>query len=245
MSGEVLFVPPEEVWINYPAVASHSTEITLFGDIVNHYAGTLTYPDRMTVAHETTHMINADLRNKNGNGLDPVGFYVGYNMAVVFLQPKISKTVIADFVPTSLQGDRFHTYVTGMTEWNDSPLYLYDEWTAYTTGGAVCVEQVINKNYDSSWTDGVMGLTEFSVYALATVLAIEKYDPSYLDNTPAYLTYTDFALRRAYNVFKLGSIMSEFKWDKQDTYVNNLRTSNDADSIRDVLTRRFNKVWMV
>jgi hypothetical protein len=237
-------IPLAPNWMEYPVVKQQIRGDTLYADIMNHYSGRLSYPDRMTEAHETTHMINADIRNKNGNGIDPVAFYVGGNRACTFVQPKMMKHNIAPFVPNGLRGDRYATYVTGQTEWDDSPLYLYDEWNAYTNGGRVCVEQVKAGTYKDGWTDGVMGLLEFSVYAVATVMAIDKFDSGYYNRVPEFMKYTRWALEEAYQTYSEGSVMTEFKWDKQDQYFATLTNGSTAGDIRAVLSQRFGKVWV-
>lgn len=228
-------------FINWPIVSMHINEDTFLADVVNHYSSRLSYPDIMTIAHETTHEINADIRNKNGDGLKIVGFYLGNNNACIFPQPNFTKDKIAQFVPNALQGLSFNEYVMGMTEWNDSPLYIYDEWRAYINGGTAAVDYVERGLYKDGWTNAVSNPLEFSVYACAILLAIKQYDPNYLNNTPNYLRYTNYSLMNSYDVYMRGSVMEQFKWNKQDTYLAALR----ADPIiSNVLATYFNSVWL-
>jgi hypothetical protein len=225
-------------FINWPVVTVHINDTTFYADVINHYAEVLNYPDVMTKVHETTHMVNANIRNANSGN---VGFYIGNNNACVFPQPNFSKDKIAQFVPSALQGLSFNEYVVGMTEWNDSPLYLYDEWKAYLNGGRAVVELVEKNAYHDGWTNAVSNPLEFSVYACATYLAIIKYDPNYLHRVPNFLRYTCYSLMDAYDVYNRGSVMDQFKWDKQDQYLATLR----ADKIiTNVLETYFNGVWL-
>jgi hypothetical protein len=228
----------EPNWVNYPPVADHDNTNTFFADIVNHYSDTLNYPDKMTIAHETTHMINANIRNSNNNN---AGFYVGNNQAIAFEEPKFSKNLIAQFVPQTLQGSSFEEYIVGMAEWNDSPLYIYDEWRAYINGAKAAVDLVEKNLYNDGWTNAVSNPLEFSVYACSLLLAINKYDPVYLTRIPEFLRYTNTSLRDSEDVYYRGCIMEQFKWDKQDQYLIALRAS---DTIKNVLTEYFNKVWL-
>jgi hypothetical protein len=228
----------EPNWVIYPSVANHDSSDTFFADIINHYSDTLNYPDKMTIAHETTHMINANIRNANNNN---AGFYIGNNQAISFEGPKFSKSLVAQFVPTSLQGTDYGMYITGMTEWNDSPLYIYDEWCAYINGGRAAVDLVEKGLYKDGWTNAVSSPLEFSVYACALLLTINKYDPDYLNRIPDFLRYTNVCLRNSQDVYDRGSVMEQFKWDKQDNYLIVLRAS---DTIKDILSKYFNKVWL-
>jgi hypothetical protein len=230
--------PPK--FINYPVVTQHINDDTFLADIVNHYSGRLHYPDSMTVSHETTHMINADIRNAHGYG-NNAGFYVGNNNAAIMLQPNFKKSIIGSYVPKELQGISFEQYVVGMTEWNDSPLYLYDEWCAYINGGKAAVDLVEKHLYKDGWTNAVSNPLEFSVYACAILLAINQTDSNYLYNEPNYLSYTYFSLTNSYDVYMRGSVMTEFKWDKQDKYLTDLRNNK---SITNVLETYFNGVWL-
>jgi hypothetical protein len=233
----MIYIHPPDL-INWPTVVNHIRETTFYADVINHYSEVLQYPDIMTRTHETTHMVNNNIRNANSGN---VGFYIGYNKAVVFPQPNFTKDKIASFVPSALQGLSFNEYVVGMREWNDSPLYLYDEWRAYNNGGRAAVEYVEKGLYKDGWTNAVSNPLEFSVYACATLLAIKQYDPDYLNTTPNFLRYTYFSLMDAYDVYERGSVMDQFKWDKQDAYLAALRSYS---TITNVLETYFNGIWL-
>lgn len=240
-------VPTEPKWLDYPVVASHLNDGTFHADIINHYAGRLNEADDLTDSHETTHMINADIRNAHGNGVSGRinAFYVGNNKAIVLLEPKFSKSQVAAFVPNSLQGYRYPTYVTGMTEWNDSPFYLHDEQIAYINGGTTGVEEVEKGTYRGDWTDGVSGCLEFVVYTSALFLAIQQNTSTYVTDNPEYLKYLNWVMNRAQAIYAKGSVMSQFKWDTQDKYLDNLRTDSAADEIRQVLKDYANNAFLI
>jgi hypothetical protein len=138
-------VPGEHVsWLHYPAQNSKTGSGwgTALTDIAQHlplsYGDTYWDSDLMTAGHETTHGINSELRNNyNKTGKQANGFYVLDDQAAIIVDPKIRKSAVAAYVPTSLRGDRYSTYVTGQTEWDDTPTYLFDEWVAYTNQSAI------------------------------------------------------------------------------------------------------------
>jgi hypothetical protein len=236
----MIYVRPPD-FINWPIVTTYINDATFYADIINHYSKILSYPDVMTQAHETTHEINSNIRNAHGDGIRIVGFYVSNNNACIFSQPNFTKDKIASFVPSTLQGLSFNEYVVGMREWNDSPLYLYDEFRAYINGAKSAVEYVEKSLYKDGWTNAVSNPLEFSVYACATVLAIEKYDSNYLYNQPNFLRYTYFSIVEAYDFYNRGSVMEQFKWDKQDAYLASLRAD---ETISNVLKTYFNGIWL-
>lgn len=232
-------------WTSYPKVADHMDGNTFYADIINHCKDRQKFDGIGTDCHETSHGVNADIRNKYGNGINPVAFYVGNDKCCIMPQPKIRKSVVAKYVPVNMRWSRYNLYILGQKEWDDSPLYLYDEWICYVNGGAALVEAVENNTYKGGWTDGVAGMLEFSVYCLCLVLAVEEYDPEYLNDTVDFLKYTSWCLKRSQEVYNKGSIMKEFKWKDQDDFFEKLKKSKEAESLRSLISRRFQDVFKI
>lgn len=173
--------------------------------------------DYMTTTHETTHGVNADIRNSTGGRVN--AFYMLRNSAIVVNEPNFSKSAVAQYVPDNLKGDRYSMYVEGMTEWNDRPLYLWDEYTAYTNG-AYCAAEIQSKE----WSDWAMGPLEFSVYSLAVMAACKKYD------TACYNTLReDFPRLWLRGMKSFFSARGYFPWDKQDQYLASLQSMTDSN----------------
>jgi hypothetical protein len=195
-------------WINFPAQQNRQTGSLFLTDIVSHlpiqYGNQYYSADRVTWGHETTHGIHSHLRNNfhppaNGSKRG-VAFYVGDNKAALLSQPKLSLTQIAVVIPSNLRGNRYELYfIQQANDWNDYPLYVFDEWVAYTNGAVVGVEtpertdeeQVILGN-----SDVMIGALEFSIYAMATAIAIDKYDPGYLQNNEQFREFLAHELKR-------------------------------------------------
>ena len=150
-----------------------------------------TYQDsnKETHGHETTHGINSHLRNyHNKTGAKANGFYLLKDRAFIIPEPKIKKSHAASYIPSSLRGFRYSTYVSGQSAWDNEPLYLFDEWVAYINGGKVGVARHKAGLYKTQggWTTGVVdGALEFTPYAIGLVMAVEKGDPSYLPSRPS------------------------------------------------------------
>ncbi|MBI1861437.1 MAG: hypothetical protein HYR96_11020 [Deltaproteobacteria bacterium] len=198
------------------------------------------YDDLITLVHETTHGIHAYIRNHmNNTGKRANGFFVLDDRAVILVEPNIRKSAVARYVPQSLRGFRFGTYITGQTEWDDTPLYVFDEWNAYVNGGQAGVDQVNHNLWNESWEDGVSGVLEFALYALATAQAVKAGDPNYFESYTPFKEFVAWNVARSMEVFRAGAQMAAFKWDKQDQMLNSFLHSSDAAPLR-----TFTRDWL-
>lgn len=200
---------------------------------------------RATNVHETAHGIHSYLRNTHrSTGRKVNGFYVLEGRGVIIEEPRMTKRQVAEFVPQNLRSYRYSTYITGQGVWNDTPLYIYDEWTAYVLGGMTNVEDVQSGRYSGGWTDGVSGCLGFSIYAIATCMAVKKYDPEYWETNEQFRNFTIFMLRQAHETFMIGREMEQFKWDKQDQLLNEFLHSEAAAPMRKFVRENLNGVWL-
>lgn len=213
-------------------------------DIENHlpskYGTTYRDSDKITHGHETSHGIHADLRNyHNKTGKRANAFYVMNDRSVFVVEPGIRKSAVAAHVPASLRGSRYSLYITGQTAWDDTPLYVWDEWNAYVNGGAVGTDLVKRGMWKYGWRDGVNGQLEFAVYAVAVAMAVEKGDPSYLETNEQFREFLAWNLRRTMEIYREGSVMKDFAWATQDAYLEKLKTSADAEAWRAFVKKFF------
>jgi hypothetical protein len=241
---------PKEVepkFVKWPVVASNVHEKSIYADYMNHSRDPFYHKlGRATEAHETNHGINADIRNSlyDPNGPKINAFYVGGDRGVVIEEPRMRKSAVAAFIPQSLRESRFRTYVSGQTEWDDRPLYLFDEWNAYVTGAMVNVEDIQTGRYKGEWTDGVMGAFEMGNYAVATAMAIQKHDPQYFESNKQFQDFLVWNLRRSYKTFEAGSKMEQFKWNRQDALLDRLRTAPECENMRKFLKDHLTTIWL-
>jgi hypothetical protein len=216
-------------------------------DIENHlpasYGSQYYHQNPAIHGHETTHGINAHLRNTFGKPGDN-GFYVLKDRAIILAEPSMKKSQVAAHVPQSLRGSRFSLYITGQTAWDNEPLYIFDEWVAYTNDSFVGVELAKAGKWTYGWTDGVAGTLEFCAYATATALAIEKNDPGYFTKTPQFLEFFAWQLQRAMDIFREGKDLKDFTYDKQDQFYQTLQTASDAAPLRTFISKRFGSTFM-
>ncbi|MEZ4335127.1 MAG: hypothetical protein R3B82_00675 [Sandaracinaceae bacterium] len=217
-------------------------------DIVNHlpasYGSTYYDSDHVTYGHETSHGIHAHIRNYlNDTGARANGFYVPGGQACLVREPMMRKSDVAAYVPSNLRWSRYSTYVSGAASWDDTPLYVWDEWNAYVNGAEVGVERATTGLWTSGWRGTVDGVIEFVVYGTAVAMAAEAREPGYFAREPNFLPFLAFELERSMTLFRQGQTISVMEWDEQDAYYERLRTSSEAAAMRDWLRANFGPAW--
>tara|TARA_Y100000034_G_C6824421_1_gene371598 strand:- start:32 stop:994 length:963 start_codon:yes stop_codon:yes gene_type:complete len=244
-------IPPRREYIpNFvmvPEFRKHSEE-SVYGDVMSHSKDS-PFGDRAgraTNAHETAHGIHSYLRNKYTRERDRKvnGLYVLEGRGVIVEEPKMRKSDINKFVPKNLRSYRYDTYLAGQKAWDDTPLYIYDEWNAYILGGMTNVEDVQKGRYKGGWTDGVSGCLGFSIYAVATCMAVKEHDSVYWENNEQFRNLTIWLLYRSQETYKIGHRMEEFQWEKQDKLLNEFLTSSEAAPMREFIQEHLDGVWL-
>lgn len=214
--------------LDFPKLNNKEPGDTLYAEIMNRtnrpWKSEKSF--RSTEAHETVHGIHADLRNKN-NGLR--AFYVTPDKYFLIRDAKFPKSQIINYVPNTLKYDRFYNYVVKAPAWESSPLYIFDEWTAYINGAEVAVDDAKRGQKESENYDTVMGSLEFSIYAVATCMAIVDNDPE-LWNDNEFREFVKLNIKRAEKVFNEGKEI--FPYPTQNEMLDKLRNSQEAEPLR-------------
>jgi hypothetical protein len=237
-------------WLDYPEQhgQTDSAWCGILVDIIQHIpAGQVsTYADGndlCTDGHEVSHGIHAHLRNNyNDTGQQANAFYVGDDRAAIVVEPDIRKSQVAPYIPASLRELRYGTYVTGQTAWDDTPLYLWDEWNAYVNGAAVGVELFDCGKWTYGWRDQ-SGNIEFVGYALAVGMAVEELDPDYFAGYPQFREFLAWNLARSMDLYRRTRAMPDFQSATDDALHASLTTSADAAALREFAVRTFGAAW--
>jgi hypothetical protein len=211
-------------------------------DIVQHlprsYGDTYFDADTVTSGHETSHGIHSHIRNTmNDTGTRANGFYVLDGRACLVREPDMRKSDVAAYIPPALRWSRYGLYITGSSDWDDTPLYVWDEWVAYTNGSAVGVDRSEAGLWRSGWRGTVDGTIEFTVYAMAVGMAAEAREPGYFEREPNFLAFLVWNARRAMRLFRAGRVIPDFAWDEQDDYFERWRTGAEAEEMRSWMRR--------
>lgn len=220
----------EPNWQNYPPLRSVLNLGKVLGDIESHMPVGHIYrsSDKVTWAHETTHGINSDLRQKHGTGFNC--FYCLNNRYVVIQESKVTLSQVAANTPTSLRDpSTFQLYlVHSRRDWGKIPLYICDEWVAYTNGGETQRElQLPGRN------DTLQFMSYFDVYALSLAKTIKEQDPTYDDTE--FKRFLRWNLERSFRL--IGSD------EKAKTYLNKLKTNVDAKDLRAFVKSYLGDEW--
>jgi len=227
--------------------ARESEPDSIYGDIISHSQGKPfgDHHGRSTNAHETAHGIHSWLRKKYRQDKKVNGFYCLEGRGAIIEEPQVSLYQIRRYVPRNLRSYRYDLYlVQQASQWNDIPLYVYDEWTAYVLDGKTSVDDVQKGRHSGRWSDGVSGCLEFSIYAVAACMAIEQYDNDYWESNKQFRDFTIWMLRQAHETYMMGRQMEQFKWEKQDKLYNEFLTSPSARVMRDFIYDNLEGVWL-
>lgn len=140
------------------------------------------------------------------------GFYVLGGRGITLREPGIRKSDVAPAVPRELRGDRFGLYVVQSRDWDDSPLYIFDEKVSYLNG-AKCALDMVARGENPGQSDHVRSLTEFSVYGLAMLYAVESGAPGDLETL---LPFSRWLWAEAWKTYYKGKPI--FPFSGQDEY---------------------------
>lgn len=186
--------------------------------------------DKITWGHETTHGINSRLRQKHHQTNARINCFYALDKKFVILQePKCLIQRVSQIVPASLKGDTFQLYlVKSLKDWNDTPLYLCDEWIAYTNGSEVRQDLQIESRAET-----VQYMFEFNVYVLSMVRTAKASDPNYDDTN--LKKFVQWNLARSRKLFK-GEAGAEAYWKK-------FQTNSDAEELRKFTREYLGAAW--
>lgn len=168
----------EPEWINYPKIRNVTNLGKVLSDVESHIRANNPYRDNdlITSAHEQLHGINSDIRNKYTNLGKINAFYCLNDKAVIIKEPKVTINAVANAIPFSIRDDLYQLYlVGGQHDWNNEPLYLVDEWVAYTTGSLAQLDLKIPDH------GSAVNVAKFNIYINYLTKVIKEKDPNYDD----------------------------------------------------------------
>lgn len=235
------------IWIDFKPIKNlkNSSWGEVLTDIENHLHPSMgtayRHSDKDTWAHETTHGIHSWLNNNMSKGQNVYHLYVGKDKAAAIKKPKFKIENVANLIPKSMQQSRYNLYLVKQRgDWNNEPVYLWDEWVAYCNGAECGIELVKKGTYKPSKNDANWGVLEFGVYATYVAIAQQKYDPNY-DNKQM-LEFLAWNLDRGMKIYNEGQTLEVYNWDN-GKYLKHLQTSGDAAEFRKFLTDSYGPEW--
>ena len=153
----------EGQWVDAPAARRSVQRQGHLGDIISRVGRPATYmeADPVTSAHECTHGINSDMRQQMvTKGFNC--FYLLEGRAAVVMEPRVTLATIAAKVPPSMRARGYRLYLIDQQRyWNNEPLYILDELSAYLNGATVAAQLGIQDRF----CDSFQSTCEFLWYA--------------------------------------------------------------------------------
>lgn len=228
-------------FIDVPVKYNRMNDGSLLADILNRTDEPSLGDGRATDGHESTHRLNNQLRNARGGSADCC-FYMFNGKAGYCREPGgFRKSQVAQYVPNSLRESRFRTYVQGAGDWDDKPSYIAEEWSAYINDAAINVEDH-GKGFKTDQVDCATGALEMGIYTIALCMAVEKYAPESWADDAQFKAIMKHQWVRAKEVYDKAAPLWPFH--TQDELLKSLRTSPDAEAMRQFIKTHFDGVWL-
>jgi hypothetical protein len=201
--------------------------------------------DLTTWGHETTHGIHEYLRSRhNPTGRKAAAFYLLNDKAAVVVEPKVLKRRVAEFIPLALQGENYALYITGQTVWDDTPLYILDEFFGQLNGAAVALDRRYSRTESPDFAPAA--LVEFVSYGIALAMAVQKYDPAYFTDNHQFSAVLAVAIERAMLLYRHAAATAEagLPAEKQaQRLYHNLTVDQSGAPMREFALRLFGATW--
>lgn len=235
-----------ELFSHFPAQKNVSNKNwgPLLSDIKNHevfFDNNL--DDLITVGHEATHDVSIFFRmNKQDNYKALINaFYVFEDRVAIIENPPIKLSQMYDFIPDGLKDDLYDIYFPN-PPYEDNPLYVWEEWTAYVNGAAIGVD-LVNNHLLTKNRDTLSSMLEFLLYASALALAVKELEPFYYKNNKQFRRFFHWNFKRSIVVYNDAKKLAPFDNKMHKEYLKKIKTLPDAKKIRTFLVENFGKNW--
>lgn len=221
----------EPQWTNYPPKNTTQRK-SILTDVISHAGKGESYTtnDQCTVVHETTHGI---CKRKETE----YGFYCLENRMCYVSDVNTTLATIAEQVPPSLRGQSYDLYLKKQQYYfNNDPIYLFDEWVAYTNGSACIIELTQQNKYREQRWDTILFMREFDVYALTLAYVTKPTDEQFKN-------FLGWQLERTATLYNEARKYPNLTHSYQENWLKKLRTSPDAEKLRQFTRDYLGKEW--
>lgn len=240
---KALLPPPD--FVTVPKVSNRINEDSIYADIINRSRNPFLTDTRATNAHETTHLINADLGNATMSRLN--GFYVRNGRGVYITEPRVRLAEVSRYLPLSLRSSKYNLYfVQQAGYYHSKPNYILNEGIAYWNDCCVNVEDVKKGRWRSRQSDGISGCVDYSIYTIALCMAVQKHDPAFWNENNQFRRFVVWYLKGAEATYKEGSVYRQLnQFQEQLTLLHTLRTAPEAAAMRAFIKNNLEGVWLL
>lgn len=175
--------------------------------------------DKANWAHEATHYLNNKLRNSTPEKDN--SFYLLAGRWVAIKEPDTTIKQVAAKVPQNLRdADTYNLYlVRSVGDWNNQPLYLCDEFSAYINGAACGIDLQERKLWKSGKRGAaIANMLEFTLYCTVLVVSLPKPEPILVD-------FHRFQISRALDIYRRSLDCPDFADPRATEYLNKITNS--------------------
>lgn len=224
---------PQVRRVEKPELGTNLTDIESHLPKGHHYS----HEDLITWGHESTHGINANIRNSQRQSSIVNAFYCLRDRAVVLKEPPTTLDKVAKRVPEVLRGPSYDLYLKKQAKyWNDRPLYIFDEWVAYTNGVEVGREMDL-----PGWDYELLQANNFCVYAVCVAMEIQLNCPDYDDT--AFSGFLKWNIERVSNLTRPIEEASQKPLERSKKYLQLVQSAPEAKQFRDFCRGYFGAEW--
>lgn len=234
--------PIEPEWTNYPAIRGRQNGLgEVLSDIESHMPAGHIYRDndKVTWAHETSHGLASNIRQKFGRSGRINGFYCLKDRACVIKEPPTTIQRTAQVIPRSLRGGVYQLYmIQQASSWGDTPLYICDEWMGYSNG----THAGIDLAEKGQWTAGrrlgtVRYMMEFNVYTIAMLSTVPQHQDEQLKK------FVQWNLERTVDLLSKSKLHDAFTDPSAETYWKTFQTGVEGEPLRVFARSYFGTEW--
>jgi hypothetical protein len=209
----------------------------VYGDVLSHSIRPERRESRYTNVHETSHYISSELRQRHNPGYNC--FYILRSQAVVIKEPPTTINQIAPLVPPNLRGSRYKTYLIDQRRyWDESPLYILDEWNAYCLGGMCAIDDYQNKRKLEK-TDALAGMFEFMIYSTALAMCVKERCPEYWKINTQFKDFVGYRIDTVSRIFFINREIPQFKSISSDKLYQTWHNSDEGKSFQSFINDEF------
>ncbi|BBM88237.1 hypothetical protein [Candidatus Uabimicrobium amorphum] len=187
------------------------------------------FEDLVTTAHEATHDISIHFRmNEQKYYANKINaFYVFDNHVAIIENPPVPLSKVYAFIPKVLRGELFAHYFPS-PDYENNPLYIWEEWVAYTNGAEVGLDLVQNELWKQGRRDTLLAMLEFLVYSAALVQAAQQLSPQYYKEYENFRKFFAWNAQRTWRVYKQARDLAPFDNKSHREYLQILQSNQSA-----------------
>ena len=183
---------------------------------------------------------------QNVTGQRANGFYLMKDRFALVVEPPTTRvTSVAPYVPASLRGSRFQSYLVDQaTTWDDTPTFILDQWNCETNGSEVAVELAKAGSFPAPTRRRVGRARIHRVLAGARPRGRDPRRDVTLQPTRNFANSWRGKPERAMGLYRAGAVLPSLAAATQDAYYAAWKTSADGKALRNFARRTWSAAYV-